>query len=225
MVRRWPPSLVAGLVVLVAGSCRTTPRDCDDASNELCLWNQGLRQPIVTDKEPGQVEVATDSNATLSSDAKLNQALAQMVDLMRGGLEWSLVDASARALCTSELEGEPTPAPAVADSGADANASATWHCDTAFLIDTQSLKLEATAAVLSLTADALDETRSAELHELARARFNPWCASEFEELEGTDHLVFYRCALPEGPLLVVARFPRDLDAGEWQVSIAILDAG
>jgi hypothetical protein len=93
------------------------------------------------------------------------------------------------------------------------------------MIDTQSLALEATAAVLSLTADALDETRSEELYELARARFAPWCAGAFEELEGTDHLVFYRCALPEGPFLVVARFPRDLEAGQWQVSIAVLDAG
>ena len=36
---------------------------------------------------------------------------------------------------------------------------------------------------------------------------------------------YYRCSLPEGPYLVVARFPRDAKASRWQVSIAIVNAG
>lgn len=217
MRRRWPSSLVLALALVGAGSCRTKPPGCEDATNERCLWNQGLRQPIVTDKEPGQDDYASDPNAPLNSDARLSDALTQMVDLMRAGLEWSLVDARARDLCASE--------PAAASEAEPASGSEAWHCDTALAIDTQGLELEATAAVLSLTAGLLDEARSEELYQLARARFNPWCASNFEELEGTDHLAFYRCALPEGPFLVVARFPRDLEADQWQVSIAILDAG
>ncbi|KIG12084.1 hypothetical protein DB30_02058 [Enhygromyxa salina] len=224
--------VVAGLVVLVTSSCRTTPRDCDDATNERCLWNQGLRKPIASDNEPGQDEVATDPHTSLGSDAKLNEAVTQLVDMMRTGLEWSLVDARARSLCVSEVEADPATDPPTdpatdppTDGDEGGGASAAWHCDTALLIDTQNLVLEATAAVLSLSTAPLDESASAELLDLARGRFEPWCASEFEELEGTNHLLFYRCALPEGPFLVVARFPRDLDAGAWQVSIAILDAG
>ncbi|WP_146157280.1 hypothetical protein [Enhygromyxa salina] len=211
---------MAGLVLLVAPACRTTPHDCDDATNERCLWNQGLRQPTATDKETGLDELSTEALATLGTDAKLNDALTQMVDVMGAGLEWSLVDARARALCAGDVEAEPG-----SDGEVSGDTSEAWHCDTALLIDTQGLVLEATTAVLSLSTTSLDETRSADLLELARARFDPWCVGEFEELEGTNHLLFYRCALPEGPFLVVARFPRDLDAGAWQVSIAILDAG
>lgn len=242
MRRRWPSSLVVALILLDAGSCRATPNGCDDSNSERCLWNRGLQQPVVTDKEPGEDDVASDSNTSLSGDAKLNDALTQMVDMMRAGLEWSLVNARARALCASEVEDEAAPAPAAegpAAEGPDAegpdakgpdakgseDVSAGWRCDTALVIETQGLQLEASAAVLSLSATPLDEASSAELLELARARFDPWCASDFEELEGTNHLMFYRCALPEGPFLVVARFPRDLEAGEWQVSIAVLDAG
>jgi hypothetical protein len=219
MSARWSSAVILALVLVSAGSCRTGPRDCEDSTTERCLWNQGIRQPIVTDAEPGHDEITSDSNPALGNDAKLNDTLTQMIGLMRAGLEWSLVDAGARALCSNNSDAEPTPAQ---DSD---QSDETWRCPTALQIDTQSLVLEAASAVLSLSADALDEARSAELHELARGRFESWCATTFEEFEGTDHLVFYRCALPEGPYLVLARFPRDLEAGEWQISIAILDAG
>jgi hypothetical protein len=222
MRRPGPSSIVAALILLGAPACRTKPPGCEDATNERCLWNQGVRQPAATDSgEPGQADVTGDSSASPTTDVKLDDALTQMTDMMRAGLEWSLVDARARTLCA----GDGAIRPGEAEALENGDASEVWHCDTALMIDTQSLTLEATAAVLSLTADALDEARSDELYELARARFASWCAGAFEELDGTDHLVFYRCPLPEGPFLVIARFPRDLEAGQWQVSIAVLDAG
>lgn len=206
-------ALALALAALASASaCRTTAPDCRFESTERCRWEAGVTPP-----KPGTVDPSIEGDpvnpAVVADKAELDQALGQMISIIGAGLEWPLVDEQARKLCHGEQSG-PTP-------------SVAWTCGVGKLrINDQSLALEASDGVLSLSAAELDEAQSEELFEFARRRFAGWCAGgPFRRLEGDGLQEFYRCSLPEGPYLVVARFPRELKAGLWQVSIAILDAG
>jgi len=101
-----------------------------------------------------------------------------------------------------------------------------WRCSLEWLkINEVELVLEASEGVISLSAEGLAREPSEAVAAFAQARFDDWCATEFEEFEGVGLDVVRRCDLPEGPYLVIARFPRDKDAMTWQVSIAVVDAG
>jgi hypothetical protein len=214
----------AALPVLTAASCRATPNDCGHDSSQRCLWEQGVVAPEDGAGEPDDGEPSADTDGTtLAERAELEQALTSIIEIMRVGLEWSLVDQRARVLCSqADAEGVVTEAAIVL---ADA-AGLAWSCPIANLeLDDQSLTLEASQGVISLSASELDAVRSEQLVERARARFAHKCRGQFEELKGARLEVFHRCALPEGPYLVVSRFPHDLEADLWQVSIAVVDAG
>ena len=223
-----------GVSALLAGgaSCPTKTDDCRHGNEQRCLWEQGeanrdgdgagdssANGPIDTDTAIASREEATE----------LDQALADMIEIMGAGFEWALIDERARAMCIEfgnrddefdDGDGsarEPTPNPDDAEA---------WSCPIFALdINGQPLELEASAGVISLSAEPLDADQSAALLEFARARFDDRCGGNFEEIEGPKLEVYHRCALPEGPYLVVARFPRDLEADQWQVSIAVVDAG
>jgi hypothetical protein len=216
--------LVVTLLPLLAGaSCRHTPSDCKHDSTERCLWERS----VVTPGDQGEIEggeFGSDSDgADPTERAELEHTLTSVIEIMRVGLEWPLVDQRARTLCSQEdAEGMLVEA---AIEPADETGLA-WSCAVANLeLDGESLALEASRGVISLSASDLDAARSEQLVERARTRFAHKCAAEFEELEGAKLEVFHRCALPEGPYLVVARFPADLEADRWQVSIAVVDAG
>jgi hypothetical protein len=227
-----PPSslvsfLVGGsaLVLLAGASCRAAPTDCRHDSSQRCAWEQSVVTP--GDEGVGEVdgaELGGDSDgATPTERAELEQALTSVIEIMRVGLEWPLVDQRARALCSQpDAEGVMSE---VAVQLADESGLA-WSCPVAHLeLDDQGLTLEATHGVISLSASELDAVRSEQLAERARAQFAHKCRGQFEELKGAKLEVFHRCALPEGPYLVVSRFPHDVEADLWQVSIAVVDAG
>lgn len=216
-------TIVPALGLLTGASCRTTPKDCRHESTERCLWEAGVAPPTT----PSNDDNIPDGNGELDDDGvageptQLDATLEAMVTIIAAGLEWSLVDERARALCGD--------APAAPELSADmpAPTSDAWTCAIRELeIDDQPLQLEASNGVLSLSAFDIGDPESAELFEVAQRRFDGWCAGNtFKEFEGEGLAEFYRCSLPEGPYLVIARFPRDLGAGRWQVSIAIVDAG
>ena len=161
--------------------------------------------------EAGEPGVASDPTM-------LDETLARMVAIIGAGLEWSLVDDRARALCSGDLRDPDPELPPATPS--------TWSCAIEDLeIHDQPLALEASPGVLSLSAIDIGDAESADLFEFARRRFDGWCATPFTRFEGQGLQEFYRCSLPAGPFLVLAKFPRDLKADRWQVSIAILDAG
>jgi hypothetical protein len=224
-----PPFLASvavslALPLLAGASCRTRPTDCAHDSSQRCMWERGVVAPEDGVGELDGGEPSGDSDGTTPAErAELENTLTSIVEIMRVGLEWSLVDQRARVLCSqADAEGViGEVAVAVADE-----AGLAWSCPVANLeLDDQSLTLEASQGVISLSASELDATRSEQLAERARARFAHKCRGPFEELKGAKLEVFYRCALPEGPWLVVSRFPHDVEADLWQVSIAVVDAG
>jgi hypothetical protein len=216
-------AVLLALPLLAGVSCRTTPSDCKHESSERCLWERAVVEP---DNGEGQLDGAEFGNDPDGTDpterAELEHTLSSVIEIMRGGLEWPLVDQRARTLCRREdADGTLVEAQIEADETGLA-----WSCAVANLeIDGQSLALEASRGVISLSASDLDAARSEELLERARTQFAHKCAAAFEELEGAKLEVFHRCALPEGPYLVVARFPADAEAERWQISIAVVDAG
>lgn len=212
------------LPVLASASCRATPSDCAHESSARCLWERSVVAPGDSVGDPDGGEFGNDPDGPDPAErAELEHTLGSVIEIMRVGLEWPLVDQRARTLCTQkDAEGMIVEA---AIEFADESEEA-WTCAVANLeLDGHSLALEASRGVISLSASDLDAAGSEQLLEQARTRFAHKCAAEFEELEGAKLEVFHRCALPEGPYLVVARFPRDLEADRWQVSIAVVDAG
>lgn len=215
------PALLLALPLLGGASCPKKPPGCEYDSIERCRWAQGAKQPARPD--PALAEYVGSSSVSPEAADTLDTTLDGMIDIMGAGLEWSLVDARARELCrTRDEEGELV---ATEVEYAD-DSQQRWTCPVADLeLDEQAVQLEASSEVISLSAVDLDPLQSEALLEFARARFDEWCAGGFEEIERPKLEVFYRCPLPEGPYLVVARFPRELEAGRWQVSIAVVDAG
>lgn len=222
-------ALLWSLPLLAGASCRATPIDCTHDSNERCLWEQAVVAPVDDDGELDGDELGDPDGADPTEQAELEHTLTSIIDIMQHGLEWPLVDQRARTLCSqTDAEGVVIEAGiAAADEGESTGAAAlAWSCPVANLeLDGERLTLEASQGVISLSASDLDAPRSEQLQARARTRFAQKCQGDFEEIEGAKLEVFYRCALPEGPYLVIARFPRDVEADLWQVSIAVVDAG
>jgi hypothetical protein len=205
------------LAGLTGASCRSVPTDCDHDSAQRCLWEAGVALPPVANNSNFDDGDEAGDPGVASGPTALDQTLSRMVAIIGAGLEWSLVDERARALCSGE--------PRDSEGSADTRGSSVWICASELEIQGQPLALEASHGVLSLSAVDLGDAESAEFFEYARRRFDGWCATPFSAIEGPNLQEFYRCSLPAGPYLVLARLPRDAKAQRWQVSIAILDAG
>jgi hypothetical protein len=215
-----PASISASIgAALVALGCRGVPAECRGSSSaERCLWEGRVASP---EHGPNAGELAGEGMGPAVTEAtKLDETLTTMVTIIGAGLEWSLVDEQARALCSGAYEVPRAPE-------LPAPLPGSWSCLIGDLeLRDHTLLLEAGGGVLSLSAVDIGDAASAELFEFAQQRFDGWCAGErFVQLEGKGLQDYYRCSLPEGPYLVIARFPRDLRNDRWQVSIAIVDAG
>lgn len=215
------PVLLA--LAAATAACRTRPSDCRHEAVEQCLWERGVAPPTpdANDDDDGDGELDDGDGEVTPETTKLDDTLTAMTEIIAAGLEWALVDERARSLCSGPPT-VPEPDPALPPPNPDA-----WTCAIAGLeLGEQPLELEASEGVLSLSAINLGDAESTTLFELAQARFGGWCANRgFREVESDGLSEFYRCSLADGPYLVVARFPRDLEAGRWQISIAIVDAG
>jgi hypothetical protein len=227
------PSLASWVLVLATllttgAACQNRPADCGRHETlERCLWERGTASPDAGTRDEdgnpsGNEGGGLDPIGELTPEAtRLDATLSRMTEIIAAGLEWTLVDEGARALCSGAPE-FPDAQPGLPDPTPDA-----WTCSVADLeLGEQPLALEASHGVLSLSAVDLDDGESAELFELAQRRFDGWCAGRsLQRLESDALAEFLRCSLADGPYLVIARFPRDLEAGRWQISIAIVDAG
>ena len=215
--------VVLALAGLLGASCRSTPTSCEHESTERCLWEAGVSPPPSSDDLDPEGGAEAEEGGVASEPTELDETLAQMISIIGACLEWALVDEHARGLCSGEprdpdLDIDPEQPGATLDA---------WTCATAGLeINEQPLVLEASDGVLSLSAVDIGDAESAALFEFAQQRFDGLCAGDpFIQFEAEGLQEYYRCSLPEGPYLVVARFPRDAKATRWQVSIAIVNAG
>lgn len=233
--------LVLALPTLLGAACPRKPNDCEHDSIERCNWEQAVGaaesadDSELSDDEGGVGESGERERERERDD--LDDTVIGMIEVMGAGLEWSLVDARARELCRVRDDNGELVRAAVeliaredaaegADEGATAAEVEAWRCRLDWLeINGQTLELEASDGVISLSAIELDEPVSEAVASFARARFDDRCVTRFEIYEGAKLDEFYRCALSEGPYLVIARFPSDPEVSSWQVSIAVVDAG
>gem|GEM_PF-2105758 len=240
--------------------CRRATPDCAYDSVERCLWEQGRASP----DDPVGVSLGEHGGdlddtgvAERANWGQVDVMLAELVNAMGPGLEWALVDARARALCsdpehpTLEAESNPDASPAPEDPdgdepgprpgskpgprpgpkpdpGVEADPGVAWACwpATPIPILERNFSLETGGGVLALSTTHIAERESAEILAFALERFDSWCeGGSFERTDSRINHEVYRCALPEGPYLLVGRFPNDLEAELWQISIAVMDAG
>lgn len=217
---------VLSVLSVAALACHRPPPDCEYDSVERCLWDRGGVTPgssegVGTPDEAGGAQGQVDGEDELVERwDELDVALGQLAELIGSGLEWPLIDERARALCGSPPELRETTEGAADDPPA-------WACPLAeaLELDGTALMLEVGEGVVSLTADAVTDRVSGKLVELALTTTRGSCLDNFQSVDGPVNQEFSTCTLRAGPLLYVGRFPRDLDADRWQVSIAVVDAG
>lgn len=214
---------VAPLVLVVLSGCPRTPPDCEYDSVERCLWERGQTAPEGKDPKDSATsgldpELLAGDDEPFERWEELDEAVDGLAGLIAAGLEWELFDAKARELC------EYPPEPRV---DAEGRALRAWACPLAhqLALDDKPLVLELGEGVASLSADELSERTSGKLVALALDSTADACMDEFESVEGPVNQEFLRCTLRTGPMLYIGRFPRDLDADRWQVSIAVVDSG
>ena len=143
---------------------------------------------------------------------------ADIIEVMEAGMDREVVEATARGFCASETR------PGVAQA-ADEPALG-WVCDArdAAVLGID-MKLEVGSGVVSVTASELPDAQSAALLARMQSHWASWCESgRFTTLEGAADEEMHRCALPGGPILVVARFPNSGDGTRFQVSVAVMAA-
>lgn len=145
-----------------------------------------------------------------------DQLVEELANHLGDGMDASIVHARSRQLC------QPDPQ-------VQSHADQPWACplEPPLVLGARPFVLEYSPdGVLSLACDELSAPQSGELLARAVDRWRSRClGQQFEQVEGDTHHEIYRCALPEGPLLVLGRFDRDLDADRWQLSFAIVAVG
>jgi hypothetical protein len=82
--------------------------------------------------------------------------------------------------------------------------------------------------VIGLVASELSGAQSTKLLQQALAQGSHWCAGSWTHVPVRDenaHEEFHTCPTRGGPTLAAGRFPKDLRADLWQVSVSVIGAG
>lgn len=239
-------SLALPMLLFSAGCTRRTPAGCERGwSKERCAWVLAQRrstEPGSGDGGDGQsVDGREPSREPGWSEAE--DVIDAAVDHFAAGLPTTLANHEMLALCA-----EPPTEDALVGASA-------WACRLAAppRLDGFEFTLELNeAGVIALHTSGLSGEESARLLTAARRRWSTWCddrpsaagpsaegktgdadarrrPSGFRPVEDTPPDVeFERCALPEGPTLLLGRFPEnfeDIDSDVWHVSVSIMGPG
>lgn len=214
-------SLAPALAVALAFGCahQRGGRDCAGLTREQCLWKQARRAGTPDPRSDGQsedpeVEITWESEGSWT---RLEQMLEQAAQWLSDGLGGEVLSHQARQWCAQE--------PTIQDSGREAS----WAChvEDPPRIGDREFTLEGNAGgIFAIAGRDFDGSRSRQIVELALRRWREWCVgARFSRVERFQDEEFHRCALPGGPLLLVGRFPQDLEADLWQVSLTVMGAG
>lgn len=196
-----------------------TPRDCAGKTREQCLWERAQRKAVERPLDGGN-----GSSVGPEFDPRVEPAWTRMEDILGQAAEWlsdglggDVVSAQAREWCAEK--------PAVTQT--DHGPSWVCHLEDAPKIHGQDFNLEGGAGgVLAVAARDFTGEQSERVVRQALGRWSSWCESaRFDPIERYQDEEFHSCALPGGPLLVVGRFPQDLEADLWQVSLTVMGAG
>jgi hypothetical protein len=199
---------------------RGESRDCTGLTREQCVWQHAKRDDgpgpdrDPTDASDSAVDIGWESEGSWT---RVEQMLEQAADWLSDGLGGQVLSREATQWCAQE----PTPR--------DDGRGESWvcHVEDPPRIGDREFTLEAsTSGVLAVAARDLDGKQSRQVVDLALRRWRDWCeGARFSRVERFQDEEFHRCALPGGPLLLVGRFPQDLEADLWQVSLTVMGAG
>ena len=213
---RLAPALLAAALVPACQHGRK-PRDCAGMSREQCLFERGKSGKTDGREDrrgrgKGEVEVELESEGWTRMEQMLQEAAGWLAD----GLGGQVVSEQAKQWCAGE--------PSVLDKGH--GPSWACHVEDPPRIAGRDFTLESgESGILAVAARDLDGDQSQELIRQAKSRWREWCVgSGFSAIERFAEEEFQSCALPGGPLLVIGRFPQDLEADLWQVSLTVMGA-
>ncbi|MEE9386830.1 MAG: hypothetical protein V3V08_25720 [Nannocystaceae bacterium] len=213
-------------IAAIAAGCAHAKQatECTRRSRAQCVFVQAQTQAQAQAqarpdaRTPSGAIAATSANAGWQAEPgwdDVDEILGYGITYLGSGA--GAIDVAADRWCAE------TPTPHESDSGE------VWVCALrqAPRLGGHELTLEFDRyGLFSLTGFGYSREEGRELIRASLTRWSQWCtARRFEELESIGADAFHRCALSEGPFLVVGRFTRDLDDDLWQVSLAIIGAG
>ncbi len=210
---------ISALLLLPLGCGHTKElKNCEGLTREQCVWKHARRSGTGTGTSNGAAEDAVEMTwESEGSWTRAEEMLQKAAEWLSDGLGGAIVSAQARKWCAET--------PTIVDKGHGAS----WICHVREppLIAEREFTLEGSArGVLAIAGRDFDGSQSAQVVNLALRRWRAWCAdSRFSPIERFQDEEFHSCALPGGPLLVIGRFPQDLEADLWQVSLSVMGAG
>lgn len=190
--------------------------DCLYNDTARCRFEEAVEQANQEEQRREEAAQIEREKSALQGWERADELLAKLAKNLGDGMEAEIVHVRSQKLCAEKPLAEEQPVE-------------NWVCsvEPPLLIDDHEFILEfGTEGVLALASSLLDEKSSSRLLQKALKRWSSRCESgEFEAVAGEIHHQFFRCALPEGPMLMLGRFDRDLEADLWQLSFALIAVG
>lgn len=203
----------------IGGACSRLPArkgPCQGTDLARCEFERAIDQAKAKEAEKIAMAQREREQTQLQGWAWADALVQEFANALGDGMDAEIVHTRTENHCGFEL-------------GVNRSAQESWVCALASPLELGGARfvLEYSPdGVLSLASDRLDAEQSQRLLEQAVQRWRPLCQSkQFEQVEGQTHHQIYRCALVDGPLLVLGRFDRDLAADRWQLSFAMVAVG
>lgn len=204
---------LAGVCVAIAHCGQPRDPACKGLSEAECAWQQALQESRDA-QSPDDPQYGGEGGADpeLGELPPSEAVMAASAELMADGMGPAVVADRALDWCADP-------------PSEDLDAQGARIC--ALREDPQlgvPLSLEVRGDVITLSALGVSDVESEELVTRFRQRWRARCQADFVGLDADANHEFFRCPLAGGPILVVGRFPRDLEADLWQVSLAVMSA-
>lgn len=209
------PARRACLLVLaiLAGCATRDTRASRDAFKSATANGGGPTDPAAKGEAAGRGAATTADTSAWKALYSFTNVAADMLSL---GTTTATLPTLIKKLCAEPPE--------------DAKTADAVRCDPDPPLEPQGrpLTLELSKATIGLVATDLTDSDSSDLLTQAMKQLAGACGSPWTEIpSGADnaHEEFHTCPATAGSMLVVGRFPRDLGAGRWQFSLAVLGPG
>ena len=210
--------------VSAAAACRHLPKGCEKhETREACLFRLGAENDNHDDapatdgpRSPDNVDPVY---LTAEGWSAINQQIRDVAESMAAGLDARTIEEMVRQWCDDEprsldqRRASPTPP--------DPH---NWICTLPIeeRVSRTPIYLEHNQGAISISMPGLDEQGSAAALEGITKRWDRVCAERLTPLEREERAEeLYACELDGGPQIVVGRFPRDLEANLWQVTLML----
>ncbi|GEM_PF-3772684 len=209
-----------GMLGMLA-SCRPPAPGCKRGENlEKCIFHQGRREAPHTGAATHTPNLQQENpEFAVEGWSRVDNNLIGVAKLMAAGMNHGTVESAVRDWCDDE-----THSLAMRRAGTNKSSPHSWICT---LPDTDDLSqlpiyLEHQRGAISISIPSLGAKQSAATLRAMMQRWNRVCTRPLRLLERDERLEdLYTCELNGGPQIVLGRFPRDIDAGLWQVSLML----